>query len=199
LALSGRGNNWAQITLHADYCVQELMGSFQPRGVEFVWSNGPIIEQMLTGGLLVLNEIDLASEPVKNFLLAVLDDPEVAGITLPSGVRIQPHANLRVIATSNSPASVLDPALRSRFEAELELKTPHPDLILRLDQQLRGLGAAVADSFLDDASRALDPRKALSFAKLIYSGFAPREAALAAFGNRGDDVFAALASRGVVQ
>lgn len=198
LALANRPNNWAQITLNDDLSVQELMGFYRPLGGHFEWRHGPIVEQMAIGGLLVVNEVDRASNSVKDFLLGILDDPDVAAITLPSGERVTPNQDFRVIATSNAEASVLDSALRSRFEAEVVLRTPHPELIKHLDAQVHGLGRAVSDSFKDDTVRALDPRRAISFAKLLKSGLPARQAALAAFGDRGADVFAVLASTGVV-
>jgi MoxR-like ATPase len=188
--------NRYQVTLCDDLTVQEMMGHYVPKGAEFRWHEGPVCKAFREGGALVLNEVGRASAPVQDFLLGVLDGADVARITLPSGEHIRPASGFRVVATSNSAPDLLEPALRSRFQAEINLSTPHPDLCAELERGAPGLGKAVADSFADP-ERAIDPRRALSFLSLRRSNMAPREAACLAFGDRAPDVFAALSAAGI--
>lgn len=190
------GQSPAQITLAGDITIQELLGMYVPEGNVFRWHDGPVATAMRNGTLLVINELGRASDAVKDILLGVLDDPEVASLALPSGEKLRPAPGFRVVATSNSPPDDLDRALRSRFEIELNMAGPNPGLISRLNDCLPGLGDALLDSFLDP-ERALDPRKTLCFGRLVRSGIRARPAALGVFGSRAPDVLAALSTRGV--
>ena len=185
-----------QVTLCDDQTVQELIGHYLPRGQEFRWHDGPVALAMRQGARLVLNEIGRASGAVQDFLLAVLDGQGVNTVALPTGEQLQASAGFTVVATSNSPPETLDPALRSRFDAEVHLPSPNPMLIATLNQEFRGLGEALADSF-KDPSRALDPRKLLAVVRLIKSGVASRQAAALCFGDRAPDLMAALRARGI--
>jgi MoxR-like ATPase len=185
-----------QVTLSDDLSVQELMGHFVPEGNVFRWHQGPVLSAFKDGGLLVLNEIGRASGAVQDFLLGILDGNDVARITLPTGEHVEPDPAFLVIATSNAAPQHLDPAIRSRFEAEVHLPEPHPDLSAVFENAMPGLGAALRDSFADP-DRALDPRRVQSFLRLRASQAPIRAAAVLAFGERAPDVFAALSSRGI--
>ncbi|MBM3736382.1 MAG: AAA family ATPase [Acidobacteria bacterium] len=188
--------NRFQLTLSDDHTVQELMGHYVPDGTVFRWHEGPVCQAFREGCPLVLNEIGRASAAVQDFLLGVLDSHDVARITLPSGAHLRPSPGFSVIATSNSPPDELEAALRSRFEAEIHVGRPHPDLCALLEAELPGLGEALDDSF-NDPERALDPRRLLSFAGLRRANLPAREAACLAFGERAPDVIAALSARGL--
>ncbi|MGA7413795.1 MAG: AAA family ATPase [Bryobacteraceae bacterium] len=194
--LASREGQPLSITLSEDLTVQELMGHWVPKGTEFKFHYGPITTAFKEGLDLVLNEIGRASGSVHDFLLVILDGTEVARLTLPSGETVRPGPGFKVIATSNTPLADLGPALRSRFQAEVHLRSPHPELIKKLDRCYPGLGRAVADSF-KDPERALDPRHVLSFVEMLDEGFTLQDAALLAFGESGPDVLAALSAAGV--
>jgi MoxR-like ATPase len=191
-----RARSAVQITLSGDLTVQELVGMYVPEGAVFKWHDGPIAIAMRAGGLLVINEIGRASDAVRDMLLAVLDDPAVASLALPSGGDLRPAPGFCVVATANTPPEELDPALRSRFEIEIHLHVPNPALVACLNECVRGLGDALLDSFTDP-DRALDPRKLLTLGRLVRRGVRPRQAAFAVFGLRGPDVIAALSASGV--
>jgi MoxR-like ATPase len=54
-------------------------------------------------------------------------------MTLPTGENFKPAKGFAVVATANTSPDWLDPALRSRFEVEIELRDPNPGVIVRLN------------------------------------------------------------------
>lgn len=194
--LASRDGQPISITLSEDVSVQELMGHYIPTGAEWSFHYGPVSIAFKEGRLLVLNEIGRASGPVRDFLLVILDNPDVARLTLPSGETLRPAPGFKVIATSNTPLAELEHALRSRFQAEVHLPSPHPEIIRKLDRQYPRLGQALADSF-KDPERALDPRRVMSFAEMLQEGIPLKQAAVLAFGDAAPDVLAAFSAAGV--
>lgn len=184
------------ITLSEDLTVQELMGHYVPSDRRWVFQYGPVSTAFKEGRLLVLNEIVRASGAVHDFLLAVLDRRDVACITIPSGETLSQGVGFKVIGTSNDGPDSLDPALRSRFEAEVYLPSPNPQLLAKLDAQYPGVGEALANSFLDP-EHALDPRRLIVFLELLQDQVAVRTAAALSFGDRAPDVLAAFSAGGV--
>jgi len=185
------------VTLCDDQTVQELVGHYLPDGRVFRWHDGPVALAMREGAVLVLNEIVRASGAVQDFLLGVLDGREAGGIALPSGDRLLAAPRFAVVATSNTGPDALDAALRSRFDVEIHLSLPNPELITVLNLEVRGLGDALADSFADP-TRAIDPRKLLAMVRLVRQGIALRAAAAMCFGANAPDLLAALSARGVI-
>jgi MoxR-like ATPase len=197
LAFEAAGNApVSQVTLSEDLTVQELSGHWVPDQIKWLFNLGPVTSAYKYGGILILNEISRASAAVQNFLLGVLDSGRAASIALPNGEILSPAPGYKVVATSNSNPDELDPALRSRFEAEIHLSGPNPSLIDELNQRCPGLGDALMDSY-KDPQRALDPRRVFSFLDLIESGLPPRQAAVLTFGERAPDFLSALHARGV--
>jgi len=184
-----------QVTLAEDLTVQELMGHWIPDRVEWHFHLGPVCRAYRDGSILVLNEIQRSSSSVQDFLLAVLEG-DVASLALPNGEVLTPAKGFKVIGTSNTSPEQLDPALRSRFEAEIHLPVPNTTLVEELDQRCQGLGGALADSYLDP-ERALDPRRVASFIGLVCQGVPARQAAVLTFGERAADILSALQARGV--
>lgn len=184
-------------TLSDDIVLQELIGHYMPKGTEFVWHDGPVITAMRSGQLLVLNELARASAAVKDAMLGVLDGNGSAAIPLPSGEIVQPGAGFQVVATANSSTDDLDPALADRFEAVVWVNTPHPKMIEALNQEVKGLGTAVEASFKDSPERAISPRSAFTFTKLVKAGVNAKQSAQLAFGARAADIVAAFKLSGV--
>jgi len=119
--------------------------------------------------VLVLNELGRASDAVLDFLLSILDSRESAKITLMTGETVERHADLRIIATSNSPFSKLPEALQDRFEARLKVTVPHPRIVQSLNAALPGLGTLVVnayDGLGSDKQPPLTSREAFAFARL---------------------------------
>lgn len=172
------------ITLSEDIVAQELMGHYIPEGNQFKWHDGPVTTAFRTGMNVVVNELGRASSAVKDMFLGVLDNPEVARLTLPTGESVKPDSNFRVIATSNSSPEELDPALADRFEANILVQGPHPKLIAFIDKKIPGLGTSVAATYARGRKEEIvSPRLALTFIRLSEAGVGLEDAARVAFGH----------------
>jgi len=193
---SRSGSSPVQVTLAEDLTVQELMGHWVPDRIEWHFHLGPVSRAYQDGRALVLNEIGRASGSVQDFLLGVLDNRDVASLALPNGQLLAPAAGFKVFGTSNTGPDQLDPALRSRFEAEIHLPVPNAALVEELDRRCLGLGGALVDSYRDP-ERALDPRRVASFVNLLSQAIPVRQAALLTLAERAPDFLAALQARGV--
>ena len=185
-----------QITLNEDVSVPEVIGCYIPAGDKFVWHDGPIAAAMREGIPLIINEISRSSGAVQDMLLAVLDDPSIASIALPSGERLKPAPGFRVFATANTAPDDLDDALRDRFDAVIHVTTPHPALVQKLNSLKNGLGDFILDSY-KDSSRSISPRKAFAFYTMLKHTTAEIAAPII-FEGRSEDVLMALQERGVV-
>ena len=118
------------ITLETD--ADDLIGGFKMLGGETVWKNGPVVEAMERGAVLLLDEIDLASTKIM-CLQSVL---EGKGVFLKKiGKQVAPKAGFNVIATANTKGkgsddgrfigtNVLNEAFLERFPITFEQDYP---------------------------------------------------------------------------
>lgn len=125
------------ITMTEDTPAAELRGHFIPKGHEFIWHDGPAIVAWRKGHRLVINEIDKACGDVFSFLLALMDNKDVAALTLPTGETVRPHEDFAVVATSNASIAALPEALRDRFDVCLIVDTPNENAIKSLSLDLQ--------------------------------------------------------------
>lgn len=121
--------NVESVSLNPESAPEELLGMWSLRGGETVFVDGPAVRAMKHGHVLVINEIDLASGAVEAALHAVLDDPTIARLTLPTGEVVTPKKGFRVFATMNGHPSELTEALLDRFEVVLRCDKPHPGIV----------------------------------------------------------------------
>lgn len=189
--LKSINNTVWQCTLDEDKVVQELLGHFIPKGTVFAWHNGPVTTAFKEGHGLVVNELARASSAVKDMFLGILDDPEIASLSLPSGDMITRGNKFKVIATANNPPDDLDEALRDRFDVIIEVKTPHPAVIRNLNIKIAGFGDMILSSYTDP-KRAISPRRAHAFIDFKDKETTLKEAALLAFGERSEDILAVM-------
>ena len=120
------------ITIETDE--DDLIGGFRLVSGETVWHNGPVIEALERGAILLLDEIDLAS----NKILCLQSILEGKGVFLKKiGKYIQPAAGFNVIATANTKGkgsddgrfigtNVLNEAFLERFPVTFEQEYPTP-------------------------------------------------------------------------
>jgi MoxR-like ATPase len=94
------------------------------------------------GERLVINEINSASGDALDFLLAVLDDIEIAGITLPNGDKVKPAEGFHCVATMNGSPEDLPEALRDRFSVRFNVVRAHPDAVNALPQDIQKVAKA---------------------------------------------------------
>ena len=120
------------ITIETDE--DDLIGGFRLVNGETVWHNGPVIEALERGAILLLDEIDLAS----NKILCLQSILEGNGVFLKKiGKFVQPTAGFNVIATANTKGkgsddgrfigtNVLNEAFLERFPVTFEQEYPTP-------------------------------------------------------------------------
>ena len=119
------------ITIETDE--DDLIGGFRLVDGNTVWHNGPVIEALERGAILLLDEIDLAS----NKILCLQPVLEGKGIFLKkTGKFVQPATGFNVIATANTKGkgsddgrfigtNVLNEAFLERFPVTFEQEYPH--------------------------------------------------------------------------
>ena len=118
------------ITIETDE--DDLIGGFRLVNGDTVWHNGPVIEALERGAVLLLDEIDLAS----NKILCLQSVLEGKGVFLKKiGKYIHPKAGFNVIATANTNGkgsddgrfvgtNVLNEAFLERFPVTFEQDYP---------------------------------------------------------------------------
>jgi flagellin-specific chaperone FliS len=118
------------ITIETDS--DDLLGGFRLVNGETVWHNGPVVEAMERGAILLLDEIDLAS----NKIMCLQSVLEGKGVFLKKiGKHVAPKAGFNVIATANTKGkgsddgrfigtNVLNEAFLERFPITFEQDYP---------------------------------------------------------------------------
>jgi hypothetical protein len=118
------------ITIETD--ADDLIGGFRLVDGETVWHNGPVIEALQRGAILLLDEIDLAS----NKILCLQSILEGKGIFLKKiGKFVKPSAGFNIFATANTKGkgsddgrfigtNVLNEAFLERFPVTFEQDYP---------------------------------------------------------------------------
>jgi len=120
------------ITIETDE--DDLIGGFRLVGGETVWHNGPVIQALERGAILLLDEVDLAS----NKILCLQSVLEGKGVFLKKiGKYVKPADGFNVIATANTKGkgsddgrfigtNVLNEAFLERFPVTFEQPYPSP-------------------------------------------------------------------------
>jgi MoxR-like ATPase len=120
------------ITVETDE--DDLIGGFRLVNGETAWHNGPVIEALERGAILLLDEIDLAS----NKILCLQSVLEGKGVFLKKiGRFVKPAAGFNVVATANTKGkgsddgrfigtNVLNDAFLERFPVTFEQSYPSP-------------------------------------------------------------------------
>jgi len=120
------------ITIETDE--DDLIGGFRLVDGATVWHNGPVIEALQRGAILLLDEIDLAS----NKILCLQSVLEGKGVFLKKiGKFVKPASGFNVIATANTKGkgsddgrfigtNVLNEAFLERFPVTFEQSYPAP-------------------------------------------------------------------------
>ena len=118
------------ITIETDE--DDLIGGFRLVNGETVWHNGPVVEAMERGAILLLDEIDLAS----NKIMCLQSVLEGKGVFLKKiGLHVAPKAGFNVFATANTKGkgsddgrfigtNVLNEAFLERFPITFEQQYP---------------------------------------------------------------------------
>lgn len=123
-----------RVCLHGASLPYELVGGLGLSGGNSVVQHGPAVQAMLTGGTLVLDELDMASPEVASTLYGILDHPHLAQCRLADGGVIRPAAGFCVLGTMNASPSTLPAALVDRFAAVIRADIPSPAALRGLDE-----------------------------------------------------------------
>ena len=122
------------ITIETDE--DDLIGGFRLVNGETVWHNGPVIEALERGAILLLDEIDLAS----NKILCLQSVLEGNGVFLKKiGRFVRPARGFNILATANTKGkgsddgrfigtNVLNEAFLERFPVTFEQDYPSPSI-----------------------------------------------------------------------
>ena len=126
------------ITIETDE--DDLIGGFRLVNGETVWHNGPVVEALERGAVLLLDEVDLAS----NKILCLQSILEGKGIFLKKiGRYVQPAPGFNIIATANTKGkgsddgrfigtNVLNEAFLERFALTFEQEYPSPKTEMKI-------------------------------------------------------------------
>ena len=188
------------ITMTEETPAAELRGHYVPKGSEFVWQDGPAMMAWREGARLVINEIDRSSDDVLSLMYAILDDPEFAELTLPTGEKVRPAQGFQVIATMNGLPEDLPDALQDRLPVDIEITDVNPKALERLPEDLRE--PAKNTALAKTSERGVSIRMWLEFASLREKLPAKigdeglQVAAQAIFGDKAVDAMNALAISG---
>jgi hypothetical protein len=118
----------------------DLIGGFRLVNGETAWHNGPVIEALERGAILLLDEIDLAS----NKILCLQSVLEGKGVFLKKiGRFVKPASGFNVVATANTKGkgsedgrfigtNVLNEAFLERFPVTFEQSYPGPSVEQRI-------------------------------------------------------------------
>ena len=122
------------ITIETDE--DDLLGGYRLKDGQTVWQNGPVIEAMERGALLLLDEIDLAS----NKIMCLQPILEGSGIYVKKINKfVKPENGFNVVATANTKGqgsddgkfigtNVLNEAFLERFPITFEQSYPKPSV-----------------------------------------------------------------------
>ena len=147
------------ITIETDE--DDLIGGFRLIDGNTVWHNGPVTEALERGAVLLLDEIDLAS----NKILCLQPILEGKGVFLKKvGKFIQPAVGFNVIATANTKGkgsddgrfigtNVLNEAFLERFPVTFEQDYPAPSTENRI---LGGIAAQLGVTDTEFCKRLVD-------------------------------------------
>ena len=131
-ACSQLGRELIRVNITIETDEDDLIGGFRLDNGATVWHNGPVIEALQRGAILLLDEIDLAS----NKILCLQSILEGNGVFLKKiGKFVRPSAGFNVIATANTKGkgsddgrfigtNVLNEAFLERFPVTFEQEYP---------------------------------------------------------------------------
>ena len=196
------------ITIETDE--DDLIGGFRLVNGETAWHNGPVIEALERGAVLLLDEIDLAS----NKILCLQSVLEGKGVFLKKiGKFVKPTAGFNVFATANTKGkgsddgrfigtNVLNEAFLERFPVTFEQSYPSPTVEqkilegIALDlgvedrefcKRLVDWGDIIRKTFYDGGIEEIISTRRLVHIVRAYSIFGDKAKAIQVCVNRFDD------------
>jgi len=185
--------NVYQITLTEESTSADLMGYYQiGENQQFVWHDGIAIQAWRNGGRLVINEIDHASPDAMTFLHAILDDQDIAMLTLNNDDKetVRPAEGFQVVATTNSPPESLPLALKDRFPVKIYVDSIHPMAMAQFPDEWHDV---INDTtMVDDPEDRISVRAWKEFFDLQEKGFTAQTAGKLVFGSNAEELVDAI-------
>jgi hypothetical protein len=188
----------------------DLIGGFRLVNGETAWHNGPVIEALERGAILLLDEIDLAS----NKILCLQSVLEGKGVFLKKiGRFVKPAPGFNVVATANTKGkgsedgrfigtNVLNEAFLERFPVTFEQSYPAPSVEQRILEgialdlgvedrefckRLVDWGDVIRKTFYDGGIEEIISTRRLVHIVRAYSIFKDKAKAIQVCVNRFDD------------
>jgi len=155
------GRELIRVNITVETDEDDLIGGFRLVNGDTVWHNGPVIEALERGAILLLDEIDLAS----NKILCLQSILEGKGVFLKKiGKRIEPASGFNIIATANTKGkgsddgrfigtNVLNEAFLERFPVTFEQEYPAPAAEAKILMKVASAHGVDDDNFI---SRLVD-------------------------------------------
>ena len=159
-ACSQLGRELIRVNITVETDEDDLIGGFRLVNGETAWHNGPVIEALQRGAILLLDEIDLAS----NKILCLQSILEGKGVFLKKiGQFVKPAAGFNVIATANTKGkgsddgrfvgtNVLNEAFLERFCVTFEQPYPSTAIEVRI---LQGIAKSLNLTEIDEFCKKL--------------------------------------------
>ncbi len=150
------------ITIETDE--DDLVGGFRLVDGATVWHNGPVVEALERGAILLLDEVDLAS----NKILCLQSILEGKGVFLKKiGKVVRPKVGFNVIATANTKGkgsddgrfigtNVLNEAFLERFALTFEQEYPTPKTEQRILEKVAGNLGVLDEKFCENLANWAD-------------------------------------------
>jgi hypothetical protein len=135
-ACSKLNREFIRVQINPETDEDDLLGGFRLINGETVFSKGPVLKAMENGAILLLDEIDRATNKIM-CLQGILEGKPV--LVKKTGETISPAAGFNVIATANTKgkgsedgrftaASIIDEAFLERFTVAIDQKFPSPSI-----------------------------------------------------------------------
>ena len=154
-ACASLGRELIRVNITIETDEDDLIGGFRLVNGETVWHNGPVIEALQRGAVLLLDEIDLAS----NKILCLQSILEGKGVFLKKiGKYVAPKEGFQIFATANTKGkgsddgrfigtNVLNEAFLERFPVTFEQAYPTPANEIKILQSVSRELRVVAPDF----------------------------------------------------
>ena len=135
-ACSKLNREFIRVQINPETDEDDLIGGFRLIDGETVFSKGPVLKAMENGAILLLDEIDRATNKIM-CLQGILEGKPV--LVKKTGETITPKAGFNVIATANTKgkgsddgrftaASIIDEAFLERFTVAIDQQFPSPSI-----------------------------------------------------------------------
>lgn len=135
-----RKQKWMRFNLTGETTVDDFVGKYTLKNGNTDWLNGILIQAMLGGYWLILDEINVALPEILFVLHSLLDDDKMIVLTQKDGSELRPHKDFRFFATMNpvdeyAGTKDLNKAFKSRFNMIINMHYPEMETEVQIVQQ----------------------------------------------------------------